>query len=156
MAYGTSSLDLGKIVVLVSSIFNVVMVYLIATDPAGVIASPHGGGWWDPLKASSASVEHTNTGATHIYPRIWASYLVFQVVVRVNWVFTVETAPSLYRCVLMSYMLPYVQYCMECMVFETLPSFGISDAAFMMIPWLAIVVGYSKYTEEGDHGRKKD
>jgi hypothetical protein len=72
----------------------------------------------------------------------------FSWVVRANWVFTVETAPALYRCVLMSYMLPYVQYTLECLYFETLPSFEVSDAMFMLVPWLAIVVGYSKYTNE--------
>lgn len=50
----------------------------------------------------------------HIYPRIWASYLLFQLVARVNWVLTIEVVPDLYRCVLVSYVLQFAQYCLEC------------------------------------------
>lgn len=85
----------------------------------------------------------------HIYPRIWASYLLFQLVVRVNWVLTIEVVPALYRCVLVSYALPFAQYCLECYYFETLPPLDWTMALFMTIlPWVLLIVGYSNYTKE--------
>lgn len=92
--------------------------------------------------------------AAHIYPRIWSSYLIFQLAVRINWVFTVETAPALYRCVLLSYLLPLLQYTLETQYFQSLPAFDIAQAAFMVVPWLAIIVSYPKYTNE-DRGKTK-
>jgi hypothetical protein len=44
MTYGTTSLDVTKVAVLVSSVFNIFMVGQIATGAADVIASPYGGG----------------------------------------------------------------------------------------------------------------
>jgi hypothetical protein len=149
MTYGTSSIDFGKGVVLFSCAFNVVMVSLIAQNPAGVIASSHGGGWWDALKTIGDDSE------SHVYPRIWASYLLFQLAVRLNWVFSVETAPALYRCVLLSYLLPFWQYVLECHFYKTLPPFNMSLAAFMMVPWLAIIIGYPKYTHGATNEKDK-
>ena len=141
MSYGTNSLDVGKVTVLLSCIFNVFMTYLIATDPAGVIASPYGRGWWDPLQTIESE-------KTHIYPRIWATNLILQLVVRLNWVFTNEVTPSLYRCVLVSYVLPFFQYVLETVYFESMPPMQYTEVAFMMIPWAVIIVSYPKYTQE--------
>lgn len=160
MTYGISSLDFGKVIVLLSCAFNVLMVFLVVTDPAGVIASPYGGGWWDPLKTIADVTNDDNdknkdAAATHIYPRIWASYLMLQLIVRVNWVFTVEMSPALYRCVLMSYLLPFLQYATEYHVYHTLPSFPISSVAILTVPWLAIIIGYTKYTKEPGKDKKQ-
>lgn len=150
MTYGTASIDFGKGVVLFSCVFNVVMVTLIVHDPAGVIASSHGGGWWDTLRTIG------DDSRTHVYPRIWASHLMLQLAVRLNWVFSAETAPPLYRCVLLSYLLPFVQYLLECCVYKTLPPFDIAMAAFMMVPWLAIIIGYPKYTQKPTNEKDKE
>ena len=154
MVYGVSNLDLGKIVVLLSCIFNVFMTAWIAKDPVGVIASPQGGGWWDVLQ------EVPFDSRTHIYPRMFASSLIMILVVRVNWCLTVETSPSLYRCVLISYLLPFIQYVLECQYFKTMPPFDTTMAAMMIVPWFTIIVGYPKYTKEPSHAtddsRKQD
>lgn len=145
MTYGTSSLDLGKAVVALSCIFNGFMIFLIATDPIAVIHSEHGGGWWDILITAHA----TGQEDVGIYPRIWAYYLLFQAIVRLNWVFTVETAPSLYRCVLLSYVLPFVHLNLETYHFKTIPPIDLISIMFVTVgPWLAIAVGYKKYTAE--------
>ena len=57
MTYGTASLDLGKIAVLLSCIFPIFMVALIVKDPIAVIHSEHGSGWWDVLIAAHAAME---------------------------------------------------------------------------------------------------
>ena len=153
--YGTSNLDIGKTIVLLSCGFNIFMTYWIATDPMCVISSPQGGGWWDPLLRISHDDETDIVVA--LYPRIWATFLLFQLVVRLNWVFTEETTPALYHCVLLSYVLPFGQYLLECIYFKTLPPFDGKIAMVMMGPWIAILVGYRKYTAEGgeDGARKR-
>jgi hypothetical protein len=141
--------NVAKIAVLVSSVFNVIMAGLIATDAGDVIASPYGGGWWDVLQAGPLDEGDVVDKRAHIYPRIWASFLLFQLVVRANWVLTIEIAPALYRCVLVSYVLAFAQYCPECYYFETLPPLDWTMALFMTIlPWALLIVGYSKYTKE--------
>ena len=141
MTYGVSSLDLAKVVVLLSCVLNVAMPIWIAVDPAAVIASPEGGGWWDVLQRLS-------TERTHMYPRIWSTSLLMTLVVRVNWCFTVEICPPLYRCVLLSYVIPFVHYMLEAYFFETIPPFDLSMGCFMLIPWACILVHYKKYTKE--------
>lgn len=157
MSYGIASFDLGKLMVLLSCMFNAFMAFWIAKDPIQVIQSPHGGGWWDPLQVLLAMDDESNDNKVALYPRIWATLLIFQLVVRVNWVFTNETSPELYRCVLVSYMLPLVQYLMECVVFQSLPSVDPTLVAMMVVPWLAIIIGYPKYTkdqQQSDGGNK--
>lgn len=151
MTYGTSSIDFGKAVVLLSCGFNVLMIVWIARDPLGVIHSPYAGGWWDALKEEDVSsvIHHDDDvdDRVAIYPRIWATFLALQVVIRVNWVLTVETAPALYRCVLMSYALPLAQYACECWVFRTLPPADVTTILLLTVPWLTVLVQYPKYTQ---------
>lgn len=158
MTYGTSSLDLGKGIVLWSCVFHVAMIAWIATDVHGVIASPYGGGWWDPLRMilawtkneeeESSSAASRISSSVAIYPRMWAFYLLFQLAVRLNWVFTVEPAPALYRCVLLSYALPLAEFYMECWYFQTLPMMDLPVLLMMIVPWFVILTQYNKYTYE--------
>lgn len=131
------------------------MIVWIAKDPARVIASSDGGGWWDLLKETQTIPYKDDDLRAHIYPRIWATTLLLILVVRANWCLTIETSPSLYRCVLLTYVIPLGQYLLECHYFQTLPQFSPGMAALMIVPWLAIVVGYPKYTKE-ETTTKKD
>jgi hypothetical protein len=56
----------------------------------------------------------------------------------------------------MSYLLPFVQYLLECCVYKTLPPFDIAMALFMMLPWFAIIIGYPKYTQEPTKEKDKE
>lgn len=146
MTYGISSMDLGKAAVLFSCLFPAVMFALVAQDPKAVIHSENGAGWWDVLQG----IDDPRVG---VYPRIWATMLLMQLVVRLNWVFTNETAPALYRCVLMSYIIPFNQYFFEIYIFRTLPPLDWATAFVILVgPWFALILGYSKYTQEPTAG----
>ena len=153
MAYGLKSIDLPKILVLLSSVFHVGMICFVFYDPAALISSPEGGGWWDALR------EIKDEKARHIYPRIWGHSLLLALIVRVNWVFTVETVPALFRCVLLTYVLPMVHYTWECYIYETLPEFDVQTALLISFPWFFLAYNYRKYTKEEaklDDTKKQD
>mmetsp|Transcript_1909 Transcript_1909/g.5245 ORF Transcript_1909/g.5245 Transcript_1909/m.5245 type:complete len:175 (-) Transcript_1909:404-928(-) len=150
---GITSGDAGKIAVTLSCGFNVLMSILSFTDPAGVIHSEHGGGWWNLLQGihknnNSAGGEEREDPRAFIYPRIWGTFLIYQLIVRMNWVLTLETAPALYRCVLMSYILPFVQYSSECFVYQTLPPYDVGMVLLFNLPWFVLIFNYTKYTQE--------
>ena len=153
MTYGTSNIDIAKIAVVLSCGFNLFMTTLIYTNYENVIQSPQGGGWWDALQAGAAEGD----ARVGLYPRIWATFLIYQVAVRFNWVFTVETSPELYRLVLLTYMVPFVQFTSECFYYKTLPPYDILMVAMFNLPWFLLIFNYNKYTtKEVTVNKKKE
>lgn len=142
MTYGTAGLDWTKGAVLLSCAFHVFMIGLIFTNPTYLIASERGMGWWDVLQ------EHPDDKRVFLYPRIWAYRLLLELLVRLNWIFTVESAPALYRCVLLTYLLPAVQYVTESHVYKTLPPFDPIEFLVLNVPWFMLLFHYTRYTTE--------
>ena len=157
MAYGTSNLDLPKIAVLLSCIFNIFMTTLIYTNVYNVILSPQGGGWWDYLQHGAnggGDDENPVDNRVGIYPRIWATFLIYQVFVRINWCFTLGIQPELYRLVLLTYIIPFMQFTMECFYYKTLPPYDIPMVIGYNIPYFILILNYNKYTTV--ESKKKD
>lgn len=159
MTYGTSSLDVTKGLVLLSCAFPVFMAGLIFADPAYLIASERGMGWWDVLQEhhdTSNDADAVYDPRVFVYPRIWGYRLLLELAVRLNWIFTVETQPALYRCVLLTYVLPAVQYAAECLVYQTLPPFDLVEMLIFNAPWFFLVYSYRAYTAETKVAAGKD